>query len=151
MARTPAVSASNVSARYSDIATTSLTLESFTSTPLMVTSHESVPSPISVTSTSYPSVTCVHSLGLSSLIPISTGSSTLFPQFPTLNHTSSDSPSIVKVNHSIDGCQYHRPQPLSSIVCYNKTTQVDLTVLFWKPPRLADFLGFLSSCYSLES
>jgi len=80
---TSAVSASTVAT--SDIATTSLTLEPFTSTSLMATSHESVPSPISVTSTSYPSVTYVHSSGTPSLIPISADSSTLFPQFPTLN------------------------------------------------------------------
>jgi len=80
---TSAVSASTVA--DSDITTTSLTLEPFTSISLMATSHESVPSPISVKSTSYPSVTYVYSSGPPSLIPISANSLTLFPQFPTLN------------------------------------------------------------------
>jgi len=95
----PAVSASTVTA--SDITTTSLTLESFTSTSLMAASHESVPSPISVTSTSYPSVTYVHSSGPPSLIPISTDSATLFPQFHTLNLGSSSSPSVARLNSTM--------------------------------------------------
>ena len=96
---TSAVSASTVAT--SDIATTSLTLEPFTSTSLMATSHESVPSPISVISTSYPSVTYVHSSGPPSLIPISADSSTLFPQFPTLNFGSSISSSVARVNSTM--------------------------------------------------
>ena len=101
----------------SDIATTSLTLELFTSTPFMVTSHESVPSPISVTSTSYPAVTYVHSLGPPSLIPISTDSSTLFPQLPTLNLGASDSPSPARVNSTMSSSM------VTSITIHNHSPQ----------------------------
>ena len=59
---TPAVSASTGVASDS-IPITAATLEpAVSSTPLMITSLESVPPPISVSSTSYPAVTYVHSL-----------------------------------------------------------------------------------------
>jgi len=112
---TSAVSASTVAA--SDITTTSLTLKPFTSTSLMTTSHESVPSPISMTSTFYPSVTYVHSSGPLSLIPISADSSTLFPQFPTLNLGSSISSSVTRVNLTMS------PLMVASTTGYSQSPQ----------------------------
>ena len=78
---TPAVSASTVVASDS-IPTTSITLEP-------------VPPPISVSSTSYPAVTYVHSSGPPWLIPAST---TLFPQLSTLNLGVSNFPSLARVS-----------------------------------------------------
>jgi len=72
---TPAICASTVTASNT-ITTTALTLEPVTSTSLTTISLESVPPPISVTSTSYPAVTYVHSLGPPPLIPVSTDNST---------------------------------------------------------------------------
>ena len=68
---TPAVCATDVAAS-NIIPTTSLTLEPFvSSTPLMITSHESVPPPTSV-SNSHTSVSYVHSLGPPLLVHMST-------------------------------------------------------------------------------
>ena len=116
---TPAVSASGIAP--SDIVTSSLTLESFVSTPLMVTSHESVPPPISVTSTSYPSVTYVHSLGPPSLIPtylhrqLNTVSTVSNPQ-PWSQYLTK--PGKGKLNNEPnDSYKYYSPQSLPSAVC----------------------------------
>ena len=95
---TPAVSASTGVASDS-ISTTSVTPEAVvSSTPLIITSLESIPPPISVSSTSYPAVTYVHTSGPPPLIPAST---TLFSQLSTLNLGVSDSPSLARVNSTI--------------------------------------------------
>ena len=95
---TPAVSTSVVVASDS-IPTVSVTLEPVvSSTPLMITSLESVPPPISVSSTSHSAVTYVHSSGPPPLIPAST---TLFSQLSSLNLDVSNSPSLARVSSTI--------------------------------------------------
>ncbi|XP_065896204.1 uncharacterized protein [Dysidea avara] len=100
---TPAVSAAS-----DTVATTSLTLEStISSTPPVVTSLESIPHPISVTSVSHPLVSHVHNAGPPLLIPanmtqhepLSTSaySSLPLPPLSTLNFGSSTSSTAATV------------------------------------------------------
>ena len=91
---TPAICTSDV-AVSSTIPTISLTLESFvSSTPLMITSHELVPPPTSV-SNSHTSVTYVQSLGPPPLVAVCKYEySALFSQRSTQSHGASNLPNF---------------------------------------------------------
>lgn len=111
---TPAVSASTTAAGDT-IATTPLTLELAASSTL--TSYESVPSPISVSTTSHPSATYVHSSGPPPLIPFSTVTSTLPPHMPSLNLGVNNSPNLTRSNTTIS------PLMASSTTDHNHSPQ----------------------------
>ena len=90
-------SAVNTSTVVASDSTTSITLEpAVSSTPLVITSLESVPPLISVSSTCYPAVTYIHSLGPPPLIPASTTLSSMLgvsnsPNWARVSSTTSPS------------------------------------------------------------